>query len=194
MSRNNETGWWGRRSLLGKIGIIAGSVVAGIFVLVIVLGLATGPTSDAETVRSGTPVSEMEHTVAPTATLTSEPARYTRTQYEAWWQNTELGELMNRLALLTTYPRRNDPMWRDELDLIGFRLETVAIEAQGVRPPAAFADMHGKMLKATEHWAHVGRMLQDWSASGATEFSDDWTAEVERHLTQGAALLEQAVQ
>ena len=159
MSRNNETGWWGRRSLLGKIGIIAGSVVAGIFVLVIVLGLVAGPTSDAETVRSSTPVSETEHMVAPTATLTSELGGYTRIQYEAWWQNTELGELMNRLALLMLHPQPTDPAWRDELDLIGFRLETVAIEAQGVRPPAAFADLHVKVLEATEHWAHVGRML-----------------------------------
>ena len=194
MSRNNETGWWGRRSLLGKIGIIAGSVVAGIFVLVIVLGLVAGPMSDAETVRSSTPVSETEYKVAPTATRTSELARYTRIQYEAWWQNTEVGELMNHLAILMLHPQPTDPAWREELDLIGFRLETVAIEAQGVRPPVAFADLHVKVLGATGHWAHVGRMLQDWNASGATRFSDEWIAEVERHLAQGSALLEQAVQ
>ena len=196
MSRNNETGWWGRRSLLGKIGIIAGSVVAGIFVLGIVLSLATGPTSDAETVRS--PTTDVAPTLAPLPVATRAPTRsaetdrFTQVQYEAWLVNTELHVLMRRLSGLLASPQLNDPAWREELDLIGFRLEYIPHEARGVRPPADYDKFHQIMLQAMDEAASAGTMLQEWVASGSVTFSTEWDTRLAGHLERGSALTNDA--
>ena len=49
MSQNNERGWWGRRRLISKIGIVIGGSVGGLFVLFFAFAMVAVTQADKET-------------------------------------------------------------------------------------------------------------------------------------------------